>query len=205
MSTYAVIACDVEISPGERCMTEDSPPGLPRSATKARALLARQGWHRTRHGDVCPDCRTSGRRPPRPTKVDPGPEGRPVIAPEPAGGQPAPAWHWGPHPTAGHQTRHKGPRETCPGPDCEPEHPALVLGRAADLLETVQAYIADGSPLPDEMPHEQWDRACKMHPDVRTALARMLRQAADALEGTVVPDGEPALAVARALLAEEDR
>lgn len=56
MSAYVVIACDAETVPGERCMTEDSPIGLPQYATEARARLAREGWRRTRDGrDLCPD------------------------------------------------------------------------------------------------------------------------------------------------------
>lgn len=63
MTAYAAIACDVETSPGDRCMSEDSPLGMPQSATHARALLAREGWHRTRTGrDICPDCWNAGRR-----------------------------------------------------------------------------------------------------------------------------------------------
>lgn len=63
MSAYSVIACDAETSPGERCMSEDSPLGIPKSATEARRRLAREGWRRTRDGrDICPDCWTAGRR-----------------------------------------------------------------------------------------------------------------------------------------------
>ncbi|MFE3583719.1 hypothetical protein [Streptomyces vinaceus] len=43
-----------------------------------------------------------------------------------------------------------------------------------------------------------------MHPGVGAALARMLEQAADALAGQDVPDDEPALAVARAILGQPD-
>lgn len=39
-----------------------------------------------------------------------------------------------------------------------------------------------------------------MHPGVGKALARLLEQAAEALAGQDVPDDEPALAVARAVL-----
>ena len=63
MSSYAVIACDAETSPGSQCMAEDSPVGLPKSATDARRRLAREGWRRTRDGrDICPDCWKAGRR-----------------------------------------------------------------------------------------------------------------------------------------------
>lgn len=30
-------------------------------------------------------------------------------------------WHYGPDPAFGFMTTHVGPRETCTGPDCEPE------------------------------------------------------------------------------------
>ena len=63
MAHYVSIVCDVEISPGERCWVEDTPPGEARSATVARQRLAEQGWHRTRDGrDICPDCWAAGRR-----------------------------------------------------------------------------------------------------------------------------------------------
>ena len=60
MSAYTVIACDAEVAPGDRCMAEDSPPGLPAAATEARARLAREGWRRRRDPatgrllDLCP-------------------------------------------------------------------------------------------------------------------------------------------------------
>jgi hypothetical protein len=63
MSHYVSITCDVgdlDIGP---CMSEDSGPGAPQSATVARQILQRQGWHRTRDGrDICPDCWQAGRR-----------------------------------------------------------------------------------------------------------------------------------------------
>lgn len=63
MTAVVWIECDAETSPGDRCMTYDVPPGLPRTATESRARLAREGWHRTRGGrDICPDCWTAGRR-----------------------------------------------------------------------------------------------------------------------------------------------
>jgi hypothetical protein len=49
VSAYAVIACDV-VTDGGECMSEDSPPGLPKSATDARRRLKREGWHRTKDG-----------------------------------------------------------------------------------------------------------------------------------------------------------
>lgn len=56
-------AGDAETSPGWQCMTEDSPPGMPRTVTQARQRLARDGWRRTRDGrDICPDCWEAGHR-----------------------------------------------------------------------------------------------------------------------------------------------
>lgn len=62
MSTYSTIWCDAE-TPHGQCMTEDSPLGMPKSATVARQLLAEAGWHHTRAGrDICPNCWAAGRR-----------------------------------------------------------------------------------------------------------------------------------------------
>lgn len=62
MSSYSTICCDADDN-GEQCMTEDSPPGMPKSATVARQKLARAGWRHTRAGrDICPSCWEAGRR-----------------------------------------------------------------------------------------------------------------------------------------------
>lgn len=57
-----LIRCDVQVD-GDRCDTEWISPIGPARAHCLRAYLADLGWHRTRHGDVCPDCWTNGRRP----------------------------------------------------------------------------------------------------------------------------------------------
>jgi hypothetical protein len=63
VSHYVSITCDVEETPIGPCMSEDCGPGAPKTATAARQLLHRQGWHRTRDGrDICPDCWQAGRR-----------------------------------------------------------------------------------------------------------------------------------------------
>ncbi|SHL73857.1 hypothetical protein SAMN05216268_10629 [Streptomyces yunnanensis] len=63
MSHYVSIVCDTVDDFGERCWTEDSGPGEPKSATAARERLRSGGWHRTRDGrDICPGCWTDGRR-----------------------------------------------------------------------------------------------------------------------------------------------
>lgn len=63
MSAYVSIVCEAVSPSGERCWTEDSPLGDPRTATIARRRLAKQGWHRTHDGrDICPDCWEAGRR-----------------------------------------------------------------------------------------------------------------------------------------------
>lgn len=55
MTAYSVIACDAKVPALGRCMTEDSPPGSPRSATEARRRLKREGWRRAPDGrDLCP-------------------------------------------------------------------------------------------------------------------------------------------------------
>ncbi|MEU0940391.1 hypothetical protein [Embleya sp. NPDC005971] len=33
------------------------------TAAEARRIARRDGWHRIRHGDICPDCWIDGRRP----------------------------------------------------------------------------------------------------------------------------------------------
>lgn len=57
-------------------------------------------------------------------------------------------------------------------------------------------YLADFT----RAEHAYW--IALMHPGVGLALARVLEQAAEALEGTDVPEDEPVLAVARQLLGE---
>jgi hypothetical protein len=63
MSHYVTLTCDVKDTPIGWCMSEDSGPGFPKSATDARRVLHQQGWHRTRDGrDICPNCWKAGRR-----------------------------------------------------------------------------------------------------------------------------------------------
>ncbi len=65
MSHYVTIACDKDVPGLGLCMSEDSPLGMPASATEARRKLSRadRPWHRNRAGeDICPDCWEAGRR-----------------------------------------------------------------------------------------------------------------------------------------------
>lgn len=72
----------------------------------------------------------------------------------------------------------------------------------------VKAEYPDGAAVSSEVVADcPWRQAdadwiATMHPGVGPALAAWLEQAADALTGTDVPDNEPALATARALLGE---
>lgn len=62
MSAYSTICCDADVD-GAQCMAEDSPLGMPKSATIARQRLANEGWRYTRAGrDICPTCWKEGRR-----------------------------------------------------------------------------------------------------------------------------------------------
>ena len=61
MGHYVSLTCDVTDTEAGPCMSEDSGPGAPQSATAVRRILHRQGWHRTRDGrDICPDCWNAG-------------------------------------------------------------------------------------------------------------------------------------------------
>lgn len=63
MSFYVSLVCNATLPAGDRCWTEDTPPGEAQSATEARRRLGQQGWHRTRDGrDICPNCWEAGRR-----------------------------------------------------------------------------------------------------------------------------------------------
>jgi hypothetical protein len=63
VSHYVSLVCDVEDTDVGPCMSEDSGPGFPKTATAARLVLSRQGWHRTRDGrDICPNCWKADKR-----------------------------------------------------------------------------------------------------------------------------------------------
>lgn len=57
-----LMRCDVTRD-GEQCDRESISPIGPAPAPELRRYLRTCGWHRTRHGDVCPECWDAGRRP----------------------------------------------------------------------------------------------------------------------------------------------
>jgi hypothetical protein len=67
----------------------------------------------------------------------------------------------------------------------DPDEPTVLIETYAERLERVNAYLA------------------LLGPATGLAVARMLDQATEAIAGQDVPDGEPALQVARAVLGQD--
>ncbi len=65
MTAVSSLRCDARPNgpEGLPCDFQDEPPGSPRTATQARARLAKQGWHRRPGGrDICPSSWNAGLR-----------------------------------------------------------------------------------------------------------------------------------------------